>query len=61
METLTKIPIGIWNTKNVTNISDCFSKCTSMTELPLGIFDNWENKLKLKERRLKIEKLKSKL
>lgn len=35
---LTNIPVGLFNTTNITNFSNCFDKCTSLKRLPNGIF-----------------------
>lgn len=51
MSTLTTIPQEIWNTTTVTNMSGCFQQCLSID------FD----KMRLKNRRLRIDKIRSKI
>ena len=57
MGILTNSQPGFWNTKNVTNMSDCFQGCTSLTSIPHDLFDNWERRQIMKERGLKLNKI----
>ena len=53
MTTLTTIPPGFWDTMNVTSMTECFQQCTQWSE-------DIQWKRRMKDRRLKIEKLRNK-
>lgn len=53
---LTTIPPGFWNTVNVTSMTDCFSQCTSLKSVD---YEELARIIRLKDRRLKIEKLRT--
>ena len=55
-----KQPI-FWNTNSVTNLSGCFSQCTTLTSIPHDLFDDWERAQRLRDRRLKLDKIYGKL